>query len=228
VIDTTGFTDKDSKRPEYRELYEKHDFITAYAKHTDMRIAKDGPELAIGAKRDGQQDWDKHGKMQLEFLIDRGLKPHNFLLDFGCGTGRLAVKAVPYLDSHRYVGVDISARAIESCLAHNLEKGACFAPSLDGRLPQTGWPRDFIWSHSVITHLPPDVVHQLFSDLATLEFGQFFFTYKEAKQTQRSGLKQFQYPKAWLANTAKLYGLKAEADPMEWPAGQKTMVVRRA
>ena len=228
MLDTKGFTDKDSKKPEYRKLYEELPFIEAYAKHTDMRIAKDGPELAIGAKRDGQQDWDIHGKAQLDFLIARGLKPDNFLLDFGCGTGRLACKAIPYLNSHRYVGVDISQDAIDLCVARHPDRGACFVHSEDGGMPPPGWPRDYIFAHSVLTHLPPDCVHALFKDLAAMEFGQFFFTYKESKQAQRSGLKQFQYPKAWLINTAKLYGLKAEADPMEWPAGQKTMRVVKA
>lgn len=222
------FKDKDSARPEYRKLYEELPFIEAYAKHTDMRIAKDGPELAIGAKRDGQQDWDKHGKMQLQFLIDRGMHRLCRLLDIGCGTGRLAEQAIPMLPMRGYLGIDISESAIK-CASEREWRGK--EPEFirgDGTLTAAkGRKFDFIFAHSVLTHLPPDCVHGLFKDLAAMEFGQFFFTYKESKQAQRSGLKQFQYPKAWLANTAKLYGLKAEADPMEWPAGQKTMRVTR-
>ena len=229
-LNTEGWTDKDSRRPEYRELYETLPFIEAYAKHTDMRIAKDGPELAIGAKRDGQQDWDRHGRAQLEFLISRGLKPNSNFLDIGCGTGRLAQQAVPYLELNCYYGVDISGVAIECCQARQwLGKNPKFMHS-DGTLDcfTPLFPIEMVWAHSVITHLPPEIVQQLFSELATMNFGQFFFTYKPALTPQRSGLKQFQYPAHWFTRTALDFGLRAEPDPMEWPAGQKTMRVTRA
>jgi SAM-dependent methyltransferase len=229
VIDITKYTDKDSHVPEYKALYEEHDFITAYAKHTDLRIAKDGPELAIGAKRDGQQDWDKHGRMQLEFLKERGLKPEHFLLDFGCGTGRLACKAVPYLLNGHYVGMDISEQAIAHCTHRDYQvKSPLFLQTLDGRLPSDRpWKFNYIFSHSVVTHLPPESVEALFADLSVMDFGAWFFTYKPAAQNRRSGLKQFQFSVPWLINKAAEYGLKAKADPMEWPAGQKTMMVTK-
>ncbi len=232
-LDISGFRDKDSAKPEYRELYETLPFIEAYAKHTDMRIAKDGPELAIGAKRDGQQDWDKHGKMQLDFLIAKGFRPHHWLLDIGCGTGRLASQVIPYISTEgEYVGVDISESAIAHCqkTLGNTDKGVTFAHRPDGRI-NCGDPIyfHFIWAHSVATHLPPQNISQLFSDLTEYDhgFGQFFFTYKAALQNQRSGLKQFQYSPAWLIKEALRFGLKAETDPMEWPAGQRTMRVIR-
>ncbi len=234
-LDTAGFTDKDSKKPEYRQLYEDLPFIEAYAKHTDMRIAKDGPELAIGAKRDGQQDWDKHGKLQLDFLIARGLMPDSSLLDFGCGTGRLAQQAIPYLINNGYTGIDISEKAIDHC-RHTL-----IPTTFNGHYPmflkgdgtlkaviEKGFTFvDFIFSHSVITHLPPEAVRQLFDDLSEWQFGQFFFTYKQG-DNKRTGLKQFCYRPDWFVKAAAIYGLKAETDPMEWPAGQKTMRVTRA
>ena len=106
-LDITGFSDKDSKRPEYRKLYEQNDYITAYSAHTDKRIETDGPELAIGAKRDGLQDWEIHSQRQLDFLTSRGLRPYHPLLDFGCGTGRLASRAVPSLEEGNNPWIDI-------------------------------------------------------------------------------------------------------------------------
>lgn len=221
--------DKDSAKPEYRELYENLPFIDAYAKHTDLRIAKDGPELAIGAKRDGQQDWGKHGKMQLDFLIEKGLQPQHFLLDFGCGTGRLACKAVPYLYSGHYVGMDISESAVAHCYQHNYaEKTPLFIRSPDGRLPSLQkWQFNLIWSHSVVTHLPPEHLSLLLEDLSQMTFDAWYFTYKQSKANQRTGLKQFSYSPEWMGEEAKKYGLEATTDPMEWPAGQKTMRVTR-
>lgn len=225
VINVSSFTDKDSHKPEYRSLYEEHDFITAYAKHTDLRIQKDGHELAIGAKRDGKQDWHKHGTMQLEFLMAKGMKEDHFLLDFGCGTGRLACKAVRYLQNGHYVGMDISEQAIAHCSSQDYAgKQPLFLQTLDGRFPaDKNWKFHFIWSHSVVTHLPPEIVEALFADLSMMDFGYWFFTFKPAAQNQRSGLKQYQYSDKWLIQTAFKYGLTCRRDPMEWPAGQKTM-----
>lgn len=221
MIDVSGFSDKDSKRPEYRELYESYSFIEAYAKHTDLRIAKDGPELAIGARRDGSQDWGIHGKQQLDFLISRGLKPEHSLLDIGCGTGRLACKAADYC---QYTGLDISQSAIEHCKA---TVNAEFIHG-DGTLkPVKDRAFNLIWAHSVMTHLPADAIEALIQDLSEMAFGEFCFTFKEAGQVHRSGLKQFQYPVSFFVKLAERYGLKAERLPHEWPAGQKTMRVWR-
>lgn len=226
--DMAGWTDKDSKKPEYRDLYEKHDFIEAYSRHTDLRIEKDGPELAIGAKRDGKQDWDIHGKQQLAFLISRGMKPHHTLLDFGCGTGRLAILAAPYLFNGNYLGVDISQSAVSHADSLLTKSGYCGAVLLgDGTLDaaKTSAPFDFIWSHSVFTHIPMDVIQKIFADLSGIEFWEYCFTFKESGAPQRSGLKQFQYSPQSLIDAAHNYGLKAEKLPYEWPAGQKTMRV---
>jgi ubiquinone/menaquinone biosynthesis C-methylase UbiE len=68
------------------------------------------PELAIG---DG--DYDEVGQIELSALVQEGLTPSSVLFDFGCGTGRLAVHAVPFLRSGHYVGTDISETMLARC-----------------------------------------------------------------------------------------------------------------
>lgn len=229
-LDTKGWTDKDSHKPEYRELYEKHGFIEAYGKHTDLRIEKDGPELAIGAKKDGAQDWDIHGNMQLAFLKSRGLKPTHTFLDLGCGTGRLACKMIPYLNQHRYTGIDISLKAIINCIdlveKEGLESKKPLFINGDGTFSPVGTSRfNLIWAHSVLTHLPPDIIENIFTDLSKMAFGEFVFTYKHHVEPRRSGLKQFQYNPGFFKDLAASVNLTADSIPFEWPAGQKTMKV---
>jgi SAM-dependent methyltransferase len=67
------------------------------------------PDLAVGPG-----DFDLIGRIELGVLIMEGLARHHTLCDFGCGTGRLAVHAVPYLATGRYIGTDIA----ESMLAN--------------------------------------------------------------------------------------------------------------
>lgn len=54
------------------------------------------------------------GRYQFDFLKSRGLLPGHKLLDFGCGSGRFAIWAIEYLDSHCYFGIDSHAESLEA------------------------------------------------------------------------------------------------------------------
>lgn len=56
----------------------------------------------------GGGDYDVIGEIELDALRAEGLEPTGTLLDFGCGNGRLAVHAVPYLQGGTYIGTDIA------------------------------------------------------------------------------------------------------------------------
>lgn len=229
-LDMTGWTDKDSKKPECRELYEEHDYITAYGKHSDLRVDRpDGFKGAIGRA----DEWESHGKMQLEFLQAKGLVPESHLLDFGCGCGRLARRAVPFLESCHYTGIDISERLLATAVSLSIEEGWVAkdphflrGDGTLGCLVDRG-QFDLVWAHSVFTHCPPEIIRAVLEDLSQMSFGAFYFTYKHAPEPNRSGLKQFQYPPEWFQREAKNAGLSAEAIEKRWPAGQRTMKVWR-
>lgn len=73
------------------------DYLRAYedqAKHNDDRTVI------------GDGDYDAIGRMQLDLLKRNGLHPQHTLVDFGCGNGRLATHAIPYLNGGQYVGID--------------------------------------------------------------------------------------------------------------------------
>lgn len=229
-LDTDGWTDKDSKDPEFRELYERLDFIEAYAQHTDLRVDRVGPAGAIGRA----DEWESHGAEQLEFLQARGLKPEHRVLDLGCGSGRLARKLVPWLNDGRYLGLDVSGAVLEHArILATMEGWISKNPIMtkgDGtlaRVREIGFKPDLIWAHSVVTHLPPELVHGLLVELAQMDFVAFYFTYKPAPEPRRSGLKQFQYPASWFVTASRGLGLEAAEDPKVWPASQRTMKVWR-
>lgn len=106
--------------------------------------------------------WDEIGALQLSFLQRNGLTPNNRLLDIGCGSLRLGVRAVDYLDPGNYWGTDLNAGLLDA----GYEKEIIPA-GLSGKLPRAhlvedtdftfaGIPKqiDFAMAQSVFTHLP--------------------------------------------------------------------------
>jgi SAM-dependent methyltransferase len=218
-----AWTDKDSKVEEFRQLYETREFMDAYAAHTDIRLKAD-PKSAIGRS----DEWESHGAMQLKFLRRRGMKPSSRLLDIGCGPGRAARHLVPYLDSCNYIGVDISAACLEH--ANALARGEGWEdkwPTFirNGDLDIDAPPAfDFMWAHSVFTHLPAAQIEVMVSNAAPRlkSDGQLLFTYKHSDQPERVGLKQFKYPFAVFEEIAIRHGLLATLLDVRWPAKQRT------
>ena len=191
--------EKTKKHPAVVELYRRHDYLTAYALHTDMRIREGGPASAVGA----EHDWERHGLLQSEFLKQMGLCPNHQFLEIGCGTGRLARKIVPYLHPGGYTGVDISKGAIEAARALSIEEGwvdrsPVFSQAMPGPYEdQRSIGRTFncVWAFSVFTHLPAPVVETIFSEVAQLLAwgGVFYFSYVPEAANERTGLKQFRH-----------------------------------
>lgn len=232
-----GFKDKDSKKPRFRMLYEKMDFLSAYAEHTNLRVADD-PKWAIGRG----DEWESHGLLQLEFLRTEGMDSHSTLLDVGCGVGRASRRFVPFLGPGNYVGIDISEAALEH--ARSLAKsegwdkqGPLFENNGDldftGRSFVVGGHHavmfDYIWAHSVFTHLPPSQIELMIANAAKLlsAGGKFLFTYKPAAAPQRSGLKQFQYPIEFFTVCAKAAGLTCTPLDYVFPAHQRTIRLQK-
>jgi cyclopropane fatty-acyl-phospholipid synthase-like methyltransferase len=133
---------------EYRNVYEDEE---------KMRAAVDAGEhrSIIGGM------WEEVGELQLEFLKSKGLEREHFLLDLGCGSGRLGVKAVSYLNSDRYYGIDLSQSLLGAARKEIEDMGLgdkisrrTFHATGDFR-PQIEMPRfDFVIAQSLFTHLP--------------------------------------------------------------------------
>ena len=175
------------------KLYQENDFLTAYALHTHKRIAETGYKAAIG----GGENWEEHGDLQRDFLIGRGLLPRHCLLDIGCGTGRLARKITRYLVPWRYIGYDISVKAIRAAEHLSVSEGwEVFFPKFHlGDICPDGVPVDFAWAFSVFIHLPLENVRDIMDRVAKRlrRNGQFLFSYVPEDRSWRSGLKQFRH-----------------------------------
>lgn len=50
--------------------------------------------------------WDEIGKLQIDYLKQRGLRPDHVLLDVGCGSFRAGHHFIRFLDTGNYLGID--------------------------------------------------------------------------------------------------------------------------
>ncbi len=124
----------------------------------DTMARKLPPSQSVGHFVEG--DFERVGKGLFALLLKEGLKPSDTLVDFGCGTGRLAVHVIPWLaDDGRYVGIDIS----KTMLAHarvmvgqKVSSHRCAVEFLHQTTPSFPLPEksvDMLCAISVFTHM---------------------------------------------------------------------------
>lgn len=140
-----------------------------YVEHTkETRDAETAVQYAIGG------NFDAYGTIEAEMLKLFGLTPASFLIDVGCGSGRLAAKLGSYLTG-RYLGTDV----VQALLDH----AKSLVPS-DARwhfervdtftIPAMDKEADMVCFFSVFTHL----LHE-----------QAFLYLEEAKRVLKPGGK---------------------------------------
>jgi SAM-dependent methyltransferase len=104
--------------------------------------------------------WDYLGRLQLDYLVERGLEPHHHLLDVGCGPLRAGIHFIEYLGPGHYVGTDKRGDVLETARIVELPQRGLEAkePLLvaDERFEfgKLGRTFDFAMAQSVFTHLP--------------------------------------------------------------------------
>ena len=152
----------EGREASYEELYE-------------ARVRATSPDVAIGA---GRVPFDTVGRMELEILEKEGLRPADKLVDLGCGSGRLAVHAIPALKGGHYVGIDIS----RSMLLAARER-------VEQKIPAP--PCSISWVHqtSPAFALEADSVDVIcaFSVINHMEHEDAYLYFKEALRVVRSG-----------------------------------------
>lgn len=131
--------------------------INPYYDEAEVRrtVERGGHREAVGGL------WDELGRHQLAYLVSRGLRRGDRLLDVGCGALRLGVHAVDYLDAGNYFGIDISPSLVDAGYRLELDDAgrsklprANLASNAEFDLSFLGGSIDMAIAQSLFTHLP--------------------------------------------------------------------------
>jgi hypothetical protein len=147
---------------------------------------RDGPE---GIRRLGHRQyvggmWDEIGRLQFDFLVSEGLRPHHYLADVACGSLRAGVHLVPYLEPGHYLGIDKEPDLIEAGIrelgqAVYEEKRPDLVVSGDFEFERFHARPDYAIAQSLFTHLPAPMVATAFRKLRSsiARDGAFYATF---------------------------------------------------
>jgi ubiquinone/menaquinone biosynthesis C-methylase UbiE len=128
------------------------------------------------------QDW------QFRFLYSKGLKPHHYLLDIGCGWLRLAQAVLPYLEDGRYFGIDAVQVHLDMGVKFLQQTGVAEQPTLlcdtDFAFDTFGVQFDVAISHAVFTHLTHEQIRLCLTQLKKVmrPGGRCYCTFYQARR----------------------------------------------
>ena len=212
--------------------YRDRPYIEYYRAIMKRRTARD-PKAAVGAVNSGER--------QLTRLVLHGLKPEHTLFDFGCGSLRGGLYLIKYLNTGNYTGNDISEEILEAGRTFLREAG------LEHKQPHlyhtndllfsevSGKTFDYLHAQSVLSHMPPEDIEALFSNIPKIMHpkSQFFATFFLAEgdsiypSNQR---RNFHYPFSWMQDCGAKHGLRVEMaqDAPQYIGKQKLMRITLA
>ncbi|HEY4163530.1 MAG TPA: class I SAM-dependent methyltransferase [Dongiaceae bacterium] len=123
---------------------------------------RDRPRIPIAPGADlVERPHRDRGLDQFHFLQSLGFQPEHRCVDYGCGSLRIGMHLIDYLDRGNYWGVDITDRFYNDGLELlSPETVPAKAPRLDVIGPSSlaaikEWRPDIVLSFSVMLHVPP-------------------------------------------------------------------------
>jgi SAM-dependent methyltransferase len=129
------------RKPDYRGSYNRE--VRRLHKEKGRATAM---KLAVGGH------FEQVGLIERELLISEGLAPGDSLIDVGCGSGRLAVQLVDYLEGP-YLGTDVVPDLIKAARKLVDRPDWRFEVVRDLMIPAGDATADMVCFFSVMTHL---------------------------------------------------------------------------
>src|SRR5215203_1079648 len=103
-------------------------------------------KLAVGG------EFDATGRLMREILIHHGLRTHDYVIDVGCGSGRLAKPLAEYLTGN-YLGIDVVPELVNYARELVARPEWRFESASGLTIPEQDEKADMVCFFSVLTHL---------------------------------------------------------------------------
>lgn len=134
---------------------DKLDFVGTYAAHTDRLISEESNkseavERAIGSA--SHDDFEVIGAMQRDLLVAYGLQQASSVVEVGCGSGRLAVQLVDWLQGP-YLGTDVVPTLLDHAASIASAPNMRYEKVTGLSIPAPTASADIVCAFSVFTHL---------------------------------------------------------------------------
>tara|TARA_Y100001934_G_scaffold277429_1_gene376248 strand:+ start:107 stop:814 length:708 start_codon:yes stop_codon:yes gene_type:complete len=123
------------------ERYREH-----YDKLTEGRSEREAAELAVGGQ------FEEIGKLELTLLRKFGLANEHYVVDVGCGSGRLT-RQLAQVHQGKYLGTDVVPELLEHARSLSANHDWGFRQVDDLTIPEADDSADFVCFFSVFTHL---------------------------------------------------------------------------
>jgi SAM-dependent methyltransferase len=117
-----------------------------FVKGLQRRNSAKSMEIAVGG------EFEAIGILERELLIQQGLQPDGYLIDVGCGSGRLAKPLTEFLRG-RYLGTDVVPELIEHARRLVNRPDWRFDVIAATTIPEKDAVADMVCFFSVFTHL---------------------------------------------------------------------------
>lgn len=178
-------------------------FSDYYVDHVRQHLDRGKPHPTLGSQGFDHElgshvDWDRAnfatrgGKAWREYLA-AGVEPQMRIVDYGCGSLRVGQHAIRFADPGHYWGIDVSDTFLNegrsllepALIAQKQPRLDAITDALIGEI--AAWKPDFIFSHTVIQHVPAAELPDYFGRLATMmgPGSKAVIEYIAAPQTKR-------------------------------------------
>jgi SAM-dependent methyltransferase len=139
-------------------------------------------------------EFERLGKLQLDYLVGQGLEPRHRLLDVGCGPLRAGVHFIRYLEPGHYFGIDRRAdwleigREVEIPRNGLGDKRPVLVQMDDFGFERLGAKFDYALAQSVFTHLPANSILRCLMAIekVLVPGGKFYATFYLNEQGKRN------------------------------------------
>jgi SAM-dependent methyltransferase len=175
---TDRFAVNDNRFREYRSRNPGRTFAQYIMERECARLNEGrsgNPDGALAVGFGGQEEFWKAGEAPAAKLFRfMTPEPHHRVIDYGCGTLRVAAHFIRYLDRGGYLGLDIIDGFYEAgkkMLGAGLlaEKAPRFAVVSEESLAEASdFKADFVFSNTVCLHVHPDELPEYFGNLSRL------------------------------------------------------------